>query len=45
MGKITSGFALVGIVLVSALFMDQSRPYLITLAILIGIVLDYVSYF
>lgn len=35
--RITAGFALVGIVLVSALFMDQSRPYLISLFILIGI--------
>ena len=33
--RITAGFALVGIVLVSALFMDQSRPYLISLLILI----------
>ena len=37
--RLTSGLALVGIVLISALFMDQSRPYLITLLILIGIVL------
>jgi glycosyltransferase 2 family protein len=37
--RLTSGGALVGIVLLSALFMDQSRPYLITLLILIGIVL------
>ena len=35
--RITAGFALVGIVLISALFMDQSRPYLITLLILMGI--------
>ena len=35
--RITAGFALVGIVLISALFMDQSRPYLISLLILIGI--------
>jgi glycosyltransferase 2 family protein len=34
--RITAGFALVGIVLISALFMDQSRPYLISLAVLIG---------
>ena len=33
--RITAGFALVGIVLISALFMDQSRPYLISLLILI----------
>ena len=37
--RLTSGLALVGIVLISALFMDQSRPYFITLLILIGIVL------
>ena len=37
--RLTSGLALVGIVLISTLFMDQSRPYLITLLILIGIVL------
>ena len=35
--RITAGFALIGIVLISALFMDQSRPYLISLLILIGI--------
>src|SRR6478609_4377673 len=34
--RITAGFALIGIVLISALFMDQSRPYLISLLILIG---------
>ena len=33
--RLTAGFALVGIVLISALFMDQSRPYLISLLILI----------
>ena len=33
--RMTAGFALVGIVLISALFMDQSRPYLISLLILI----------
>ena len=37
--RLTSGLALVGIVLISALFMDQSRPYLITLLILIGLAL------
>lgn len=37
--RITAGFALIGIVLISALFMDQSRPYLISLLILIGIVI------
>ena len=35
--RLTAGFALVGIVLISALFMDQSRPYLITLVVLMGI--------
>ena len=35
--RLTAGFALVGIVLISALFMDQSRPYLITLLVLMGI--------
>jgi glycosyltransferase 2 family protein len=35
--RITAGFALVGIVLISALFMDQSRPYLVSLLILVGI--------
>ncbi|MBB6445591.1 lysylphosphatidylglycerol synthase transmembrane domain-containing protein [Bacillus benzoevorans] len=35
--RITAGFALVGIVLISALFMDQSRPYLISLLILIAL--------
>ena len=35
--RITAGFALVGIVLISALFMDQSRPYLISLLVIIGI--------
>ncbi|WP_338471716.1 lysylphosphatidylglycerol synthase transmembrane domain-containing protein [Niallia sp. XMNu-256] len=33
--RITAGFALVGIVLISALFMDQSRPYLISLLVLL----------
>ena len=36
--RITAGFALVGIVLISALFMDQSRPYLISLLVLMGII-------
>jgi len=35
--RITSGIALVGIVLISALFMDQSRPYLISLLVLLAI--------
>jgi uncharacterized protein (TIRG00374 family) len=39
--RITAGFALVGIVLVSALFMDQSRPYFISLLILIGIAVGF----
>lgn len=34
--RITAGVALVGIVLISALFMDQSRPYFISLLIIIG---------
>jgi glycosyltransferase 2 family protein len=37
--RITSGGALVGIVILSAFFMDDARPYLLSLFILIGIVL------
>ncbi|WP_071396538.1 lysylphosphatidylglycerol synthase transmembrane domain-containing protein [Bacillus tuaregi] len=35
--RLTSGLALVGIVLISALFMDQSRPYIISLCILLAV--------
>ena len=37
--RLTSGAALVGIVILSAFFMDDARPYLLSLFILIGIVL------
>ena len=36
--RITAGFALVGIVFISVLFMNQTRPYLISLLVIIGIV-------
>ena len=37
--RLTSGFGIGRNRLISALFMDQSRPYLITLLILIGLAL------
>ena len=36
--RITAGFALIGIVFISVLFMDQTRPYLISLLVINGIV-------
>ena len=43
--RITAGFALVGIVLISSLFMDQSRPYLISLLVIIGVSFGAIFYF